>query len=179
MRTSLYQKYNLSAKKKFGSTNQRRSSSSAQSRLGNFPSQAKIEDTEKKGIDDSITEKETMDFVNSAEFLPENLLCEQLCPEKNHGRDCIKYNIGAKIIKTIITKNSSSKELAFLLDNPAQLLSIVKDYAEKRNLVYDSFLAFCTVKSLTLDLVSGGILTFQEAYEFLKKFSPQTQTTMT
>ncbi|MHA1202940.1 MAG: ATP-binding protein [Candidatus Heimdallarchaeaceae archaeon] len=179
MRTSLYQKYNLNTKKKFSQSNQGLSSSSAQSRLKNFPLQVKTEDAERKAIDDSITEKETMDFVNSAEFLPENLLCEQLCPEKNHGRDCIKYNIGSKIIKTIITKNSSSKELAFLLDNPAQLLSIVKDYAEKRNLEYDSFLAFCTVKSLTLDLVSGGILTFQEAFEFLKKFSPQTQTTMT
>ena len=178
MRTSLYQKYKLSTKKKSSPTNQGRRSSSAQSRLENPPFQAKTETTEKKDNADSITEKETLDFVNSAEFLPENLLCEQLCPEKNHGRDCIKYNIGAKIIKTIITKNSSSKELAFLLDNPIQLLSIVKDYAEKRNLEYDSFLAFCTVKSLTLDLVSGGILTFQEAYEFLKKFSPQTQTTM-
>ncbi|MHA1801251.1 MAG: ATP-binding protein [Candidatus Heimdallarchaeaceae archaeon] len=179
MRTSLYQKYNLSAKKKFNPTSQGRSSSGAQLRLENFQSQEKTEDTVQKDIDASITENETMDFVKSAEFLPENLLCEQLCPEKNHGRDCIKYNIGAKIIKTIITKNSSSKELAFLLDNPPQLLSIVKDYAEKRNLNYNSFLAFCTVKSLTLDLVSVGILTFQEAYEFLKKFSPLTQTTTT
>ncbi len=179
MRTSLYQKYTLSTKKKFGSTNQGRNPSSVQPRLENVSFQAKTEDIERKNIDDSIAEKETMDFVNSAEFLPENLLCEQLCPEKNHWRDCIKYNIGAKIIKTIITKNSSSKELAFLLDNPTQLLSIVKDYAEKRNLEYDPFLAFCTVKSLTLDLVSGGILTFQEAYTFLKKFSPQTQTTLT
>ncbi len=179
MRTSLYQKYNLSNKKKIGLTNQGRSPSGTKPRLENASFQVKIEDTESENISDSITEKETMDFVNSAEFLPENLLCEQLCPEKNHGRNCIKYNIGAKIIKTIITKNSSSKELAFLLDNPPQLLSIVKDYAEKRNLEFDPFLAFCTVKSLTLDLVSSGMLTFQEAYTFLKKFSPQTQTTLT
>ncbi|MBY8999290.1 MAG: DUF87 domain-containing protein [Candidatus Heimdallarchaeota archaeon] len=178
MRTSLYQKYNLPSRTKVSISRQNKNMDSAQSNLDNFPLQAKSVSLTRSNIEETVDERETIDLVNSAHFIPENLLCEQLCPEKNQGRDCIKYNIGAKIIKTIITKNSSPKELAFLLDNPPQLMSIVKEYAEKRNLEYDSFLAFCTVKSLTIDLVSGGILTFQEAYEFLKKFSPQTQTTM-
>ena len=180
MRTSLYQKYNIKTKNSIKQGRNTETLTETQSKLEQFRlhkhEESLVQDASHNNYSKDVPNH--IDFVDETDILPDNLICEQLCPDKNNSKDCIKYNIGAKIIKTSLTKNCSSKEIAFLLDNPSQLLSIVKDYAEKRNLEYDNFLAFCTVKSLTLDLISSGILSFNEAYTFLKQFSPQTQKTL-
>jgi hypothetical protein len=87
----------------------------------------------------------------------------------------LKYKIGANIIKTTISNQNSHQEIGFLLNNEDKLLSEVKEIAEKRNMEFSSFLVFCVARSLVMNLSSENLITPEEAYNFLKKFIPKNQ----
>jgi hypothetical protein len=120
-------------------------------------------------------EKETEDLTIFGDIIPENLICERLCPEKNSNRDCLKYNMGAKIIKNSIMSQSNPEKLIKLLNDEDDLFSLISDIASKRNLEFNDFLVFCTVKNIIIDLLSSSLISPTVAYKLLKQFSPRVQ----
>jgi hypothetical protein len=170
MRTALYQKnVNLSSNEMMKDKNIKKTDSS-QHNLDRFW----IKDGSSSTIEkDNQRDNETMEIINSAEIIPENLICERLCPEKTNDRECLKYKIGANIIETTLVSNKSKKEIGSLLGDEEILFSEIQNIAKKRNLDFDNYLIFCAVKELVLNLVSDNIIYLDEAYDFLKRFSPK------
>jgi len=177
MRTSLYQRSGQRTHNKPGRGKATKYLNNNQNRLDNFMLENKQLDTAKKQIEDP-SEKEALDLIASADLIPENLICERLCPDKNHNRECLKYNMGAKIIKTSILRQNSLKDTVSVLNDEDKLYSLILEIANKRNLDFNDFLVFCTVKSIILDFASDNLLSVPRAYELLKKFSPRPQTTI-
>jgi DNA helicase HerA-like ATPase len=120
-------------------------------------------------------EKENEDLTVFNDMIPENLICERLCPEKNSDRDCLKYNMGAKIIKNSIMSQSNPENLLKLLNDEDDLFSLILGIASKRNLDFNDFLVFCTIKNIIIDLFSSSLISPKEAYKLLKQFSPKVQ----
>ena len=120
-------------------------------------------------------EKETEDLTVFSNIIPENLICERLCPEKNSDRDCLKYNMGAKIIKDSIMSQSNPERIIKLLNDEDDLFSLISGIANKRNLEFNDFLVFCTIKNIIMDLFSNSLISIKEAYRLLTQFSPRVQ----
>ncbi len=167
MRTSIYQQSNaniVGKNKKFTSKRQ----DLAQNKLDNFLKEEELEiDSNKK----MIIEKDTLDFITSAGLLPENLICEQLCFQEDSEKNCLKYNMGAKVVKSTILNECSTEEISIMLTDVRELHSLVSAISTKRNLEFDENLVFCTVKTLVVDFISENILTPNEAYSILTRFS--------
>ncbi len=177
MRTSLYQRSGQRSTSKPSRGKTSKHSIDNPNKLDNFMFENKQSDTSKNQVVDPL-EKEALDFVASADVIPENLICERLCPDKNNNRECLKYNMGAKIVKTSILRQKSLKETVSLLNEEDSLFSLILEIAKKRNLEFNDFLVFCTVKSIILDFASDNLISIPRAYELLKKFSPRPQTTI-
>ncbi len=167
MRTSIFQQSNANAVgrgKKLAS----KKHDLSQNKLDNFiPRNVLKVDSNKK----MIVEKDTLDFISSAGLLPENLICEQLCFQEDGGKNCMKYNMGAKVVKSTILNECSTEEISILLTDVGELNSLVSAISTKRNLEFDENLVFCTVKTLVVDFISENILTPNEAYSILTRFS--------
>ncbi len=177
MRTSIYQQSNQNRTAKTSKSVVTKTPVYPQENLDQF---LEKEESEVKAIQKSkiIIEQDTLDLITSAGMLPENLICERLCPEKSSNKACLKYNMAAKIIKSTIINECSTKEISILLNDETELQSLVSAVAIKRNLEYDDFLVFCTVKVLVLDYASDSILTPNEAYTILTRFSPRLRNTI-
>ena len=177
MRTSLYQKREQPANIKSSKSKIAKRLNDNDRKLDTFLlKNEKFLDT--KSQMESSYEKETLDIIASTNVIPDNLICERLCPEKNHNRDCLKYNMGAKIIKNSILNQTSLKNVVTLLNDEDKLFSWMFDIAKERNLEFDDFLVFCTIKSIIVNLASEDLLSLPDTYELLKRFSPRTQTTI-
>jgi hypothetical protein len=174
MRTALYQKGSSQTSRKSNKNTHSRSNSSTQNKLEHFIPEKEIEIKQKNQITNP-EDQEVLDINASVDLIPENLICERLCPEKSDNRECLKYKIGANIIKTTILNQKTQPDIGFLLSNKEKLFSEVKEIAEKRNMEFSSFLVFCVARSLVLDLSSDNLITPMEAYNFLKQFIPKNQ----
>jgi hypothetical protein len=86
--------------------------------------------------------------------------------------------MAAKIVTKAIINECSTQEIASLLHDPNSFDSLVSAIAAKRNLNFDTFLIFCTAKTLILEFVSNNILTAQEAFNILVLFSPHQHITI-
>ena len=177
MRTSIYQQSNQNTITKASRGSTSKMDESPQETLDQYL----IEDASKPQQEPQskiVIEQDTLDLITSAGLLPENLVCERLCPEKNSNRDCLKYNMGAKIVKSTITNECSTEEISILLNNEDKMYSLVSAISTKRNLEFNEFLVFCTVKTLVIDFASDNILTPNEAYTILSRFSPRLKNTI-
>ena len=177
MRTSLYQRSGQLSYSKPSKGKTTKYLIDNQNKLDNFVFQNNQLDTAQNQLEDPL-EKETLDMIASTDAIPENLICERLCPDKNNNRECLKYNMGAKIVKTSILRQKSLKETVSLLNEEDNLFSLILEITKKRNLEFNDFLVFCTVKSIILDFASDNLISIPRAYELLKKFSPRPQTTI-
>ena len=177
MRTSLYQKSGQQTHNKSGKGRSAKYTHNSQNRLDNFITENKHLDTTKTQVEDSA-EKEALDLIASADIIPENLICERLCPDKTNNRECLKHNMGAKIIKTSILRQNSLKDIVSVLNDEDRIFSLILEVANKRNLDFNDFLVFCTIKSIILDFASDNLISVPRAYELLKKYSPRPQTTI-
>ncbi len=175
MRTALYQKSNKQTLGKSDKNSNSRNVTPIQNKLEHFiPEEKKVEFKQKNSTINSV-DQEVLDINASVDLIPENLICERLCPEKTDNRECLKYKIGANIIKTALSKQKSHQEIGFFLNNEDKLFSEVKEIAEKRNMEFNSFLVFCVARSLVMNLSSENLITPEEAYNFLKKYIPKNQ----
>ena len=177
MRTSIYQQTNQNKIEKTSKSATSKTSMYPQENLDYF---LEKEEVEVKAIHKPkiIIEQDTLDLISSAGILPENLICEHLCLEKNSNKTCLKYNMAAKVIKSSIINECSSEEISILLNDKQELQAMVSAIAIKKNLEFDDFLVFCTVKALVLDYNTDNILTPNEAYTILTRFSPRLQKTV-
>jgi hypothetical protein len=123
-------------------------------------------------------DQDDLDFVISTGLLPENVICERLCPVSGDKKACLKRNMAAKVIKSTIINECSTEEIVILLNDEKELQSMVSAISIKKNLEYDDFLVFCTAKTLVLDYASDNILTPNEAYIILQRFSPRLQSSV-
>ena len=174
MRTALYQKGSSQTSGKSNKNINSKISSSTQNKLEHFIPDEKIDIKQKNQIINP-EDQEVLDINASVDLIPENLICERLCPEKSNDRECLKYKIGANIIKTTIINQKTHQDIGFLLSNENKLLSEVKEIAEKRNMEFSPFLVFCVARSLVMNLSSENLITPMEAYNFLKQFVPKNQ----
>ena len=177
MRTAIYQQGNQN---KFGKDNRRSTSKIAEYPQENLDHFLEKEEAEVKAIEKPgyAIEQDTLDLITSAGILPENLICERLCPEEGTKKTCLKYNMAAKIIKSTIVNECSTEEISKLLNDEEELESMVSAISVKKNLEYNYFLVFCTVKALVLDFASENILTANEAYTILTRFAPRLHETV-
>ena len=177
MRTAIYQQGNQN---KFGKDNRRSTSKIAEYPQENLDHFLEKEEAEVKAIEKPgyAIEQDTLDLITSAGILPENLICERLCPEEGNKKTCLKYNMAAKIIKSTIVNECSTEEISKLLNDEEELESMVSAISVKKNLEYNYFLVFCTVKALVLDFASENILTANEAYTILTRFAPRLHETV-
>jgi len=174
MRTSIYQQSTTHFSGKNKKTISKKQDLS-QNKLDNFLIEEETNIDSSKKI---VIEKDTLDFISSAGLLPENLICEQLCFQEDNKKDCLKYNMGAKVVKSTIINECSTEEISILLTDAGQLHSLISAISIKRNLEFDEYLVFCTVKILVVDFISENILTPNEAYAILTKFSPRIKETI-
>jgi hypothetical protein len=175
MRTALYQKSSKQTSGKSGKGHNTRSATPPHNKLEHFITEEKKVELQQKKNSISPVDQEVLDINASVDLIPENLICERLCPEKTDNRECLKYKIGANIVKTTISNQNTHQEISFLLNNEDKLFSKVKEVAEKRNMEFSSFLVFCVARSLVMNLSYDGLVTSEEAYNFLKKFVPKNQ----
>jgi len=174
MRTELYQRSSNQTTRKQEKDASARRLTLTQNKLEHFISEEKIDLNQRKETLNPVNQ-EALDINAAVDLIPENLICERLCPEKTDNRECLKYKIGANIIKTAILNQNSLQEIGFLLSNEDNLFSNVKDIAKKRNMELNSFLVFCVARSLVMELSSENLITHEEAFNFLKKFIPKNQ----
>jgi hypothetical protein len=174
MRTSIYQQSNANIVGRSKKHSSKREDFS-QNKLDNF---LKEDEKEAKPKEKTIIEKDTLDLISSAGLLPENLICEQLCLQDSSKKSCLKNSMGAKVVKSTIINECSTEEISVLLTDVGKLHSLVSAISIKRNLEFDEYLVFCTVKILVFDFISENILTPSEAYSILTKFSPRIEKTI-
>ncbi len=174
MRTALYQKGSSQKSAKSIKNINSKNSSSIQNKLEHFISDEK-NDIKHKNQNINQEDQEVLDINASVDLIPENLICERLCPEKSNDRECLKFKIGANIVKTTILNQKTHQDIGFLLSNKDKLFSEVKGIAEKRNMEFSSFLVFCVARSLVMNLSSENLITPMEAFNFLKQFVPKNQ----
>jgi len=134
--------------------------------------EAEIEAIQKPKYD---IDQDALDLITSAGLLPENIICERLCPIAGDKKTCLKQNMAAKVINSTIINECSTEAITVLLNDERELNSIVSAISIKKNLEYNEHLVFCTVKTLVLDLVSDNLLTPTEALLVLQRFSPRIQ----
>jgi DNA helicase HerA-like ATPase len=174
MRTSIYQQSNANIAGRSKKHSSKREDFS-QNKLDNF---LKEDEKEAKSKKTTVIEKDTLDLISSAGMLPENLICEQLCLQDSSKKSCLKNSMGAKVVKSTIINECSTEEISILLTDVGKLHSLVSAISIKRNLEFDEYLVFCTVKILVFDFISENILTPSEAYSILTKFSPRVEKTI-
>jgi hypothetical protein len=171
MRSAIYQQTSQNKPSRSSRINPTKSVEYPQENLDYYleKEEAEVEAIQKPKYD---IDQDTLDLITSAGLLPENVICERLCPVAGDKKVCLKQNMAAKVIKSTIVNECSTEEIAILLNDERELQSIVSAISIKKNLEYNEHLVFCTVKTLVLDYVSDNLLTPNEAYVILQRFSP-------
>jgi hypothetical protein len=175
MRTALYQKSGRQTSGRQEKSSSTKNITLTHNKLEHYIPEEKKRVLKQRSSTTTSVDQEVLDINASVDLIPENIICERLCPEKTDNRECLKYKIGANIIKTAILNQNSSREIGFLLSNEDNLYSTVKNIAEKRNMELSSFLVFCVARGLVMELSSENLITPEEAFNFLKKFVPRNQ----